>query len=67
MGFQILQKSKHFGDKILIILSIRKPFLGSCEVPQKNGPDRFSFFEFYWIETNRQRQAKNIFKDSSIG
>ena len=31
-----------------------KPFLRSCEVPQKFGLDRFSRFDVYWIQTNRQ-------------
>ena len=34
--------------------------LGSCEVPNKFWPDRFSRFDVYWIQTNRKtnRQAK---------
>ena len=40
--------------QIFLILIIHKPFLGSRDVPQKFGPDRFSRFDVYWIQTNRQ-------------
>ena len=33
---------------------IHKPSLGSLEVPQKIGPDRFSRFDVYWIQTDKQ-------------
>ena len=36
------------------ILIIHKPSLGSCEVPQKCGPDRFSRFDVYLIQTDKQ-------------
>ena len=34
---------------------------------KKNGPDRFSRFDVYWIQIKKQtdRQAKNIFRDSN--
>ena len=35
-------------------LIIHKPSLGSREIPQKFGPDRFSRFDVYWIQTNKQ-------------
>ena len=37
---------------------------GHARFHQKFGPDRFSFFEVYWIQTNKQtpRQAKFIYR-----
>jgi len=37
-----------------------KPSLWSRDVPQKFGPDRFSRFDVYWIQTDRQ--AKFIYR-----
>ena len=48
------------GNQILLednfkILIIHNPSLGSCEVQQKKiGPNLFSRFDVYWIQTNRQ-------------
>ena len=36
------------------IFTIHKPFLGSCEVPQKN-------VDVYWIHTDRQIDKQGIF------
>ena len=33
---------------------IHKPFLGSRQVPQKIGPDRFRRFDVYLIKTDKQ-------------
>ena len=38
-----------------------KPSLGSREVPQKNGPDRFSRFDVYWIQTDRQTDNCKVY------
>ena len=48
--FKISWKSNFVGGQFLII---HQPFLGSCEVPQKIGADRFTCFDVYWIQTNR--------------
>jgi len=40
--------------QIFKISIIHKPSLGSLDVPQKFGPDRFSSFDVYWIQTDRQ-------------
>ena len=53
--------------QIFEILIIHKPSLWSRDVPQKIGPDRFSRFDVYWIQTNKQTpkhqniQAKFIY------
>ena len=50
--------------QIFEILMIHKPSLESLDVPKKFGPDRFSRFDVYWIQTNKQtnRQAKFIYR-----
>ena len=45
------------------ILFFHKPFLGSLDVPQKFGPDRFSRFDVYWIQTNKQTDKPNLYID----
>ena len=71
MDFQNFKKFND--DRILMetifeISIIHKPSLGSLDVPQKFGPDRFSRFDVYWIQTDRQtdkqtnRQAKFIYR-----
>ena len=57
-------KIEFWWRQIFEILIIHKPSLGSLDVPQKIGPDRFSRFDFYWIQTDRQtdRQAKFIYR-----
>ena len=49
---------------------IHKPSLGSREIPQKKiGPDRFSRFDAYWIQTNKhpeKRQKKTVAVHISI-
>ena len=42
----------------LSLLTIQKPSLGSCELPKKFGPDRFSRFNFHLTQTDRQKQVK---------
>ena len=43
---------------------IHKPSLVSREVTQKFKPDRFSRFDVYWIQTDRQtpKQARKVYK-----
>ena len=53
MDFQNFQKLNFDGGKFL------KISLGSREIPQKFGPNRFSRFGVYWIQTNKH--AKFIF------
>ena len=61
-NFQKFNKDRILMETIFEILIIHKPSLWSRDVPQKNGPDRFSHFDVYWIQTNKQtdRQAKFI-------
>jgi len=59
-AFSKFFKNKKLLTQIFKILIIHKPSLGSREVPQKFGPDRFSRFDVYWIQTNRQ--AKFIYR-----
>ena len=52
---------------------VLKPSLESLDVPQKFGPDRFSRFDVYWIQTdrqtdkqtNKQKDKPNLYIDSS--
>ena len=45
-------------------LTIHKPSLGPCEVPQKFGPDRFSRFDVYRLQTNKQTSNIDVYLDS---
>ena len=50
--------------QIFEILMIHKPSLESLDVPQKFGPDRFSRFDVYRIQTDSQ--AKFIYIDLAV-
>ena len=41
---------------------IHKSSLKTFEVPQKNGPDRFSRFDVYGIQSNRQTDKQSIYR-----
>ena len=63
-NFQNFQKSNFDGGKLLKIWSsINLPW-GHARSHKKCGPDRFSRFDVYWIQTNKQtpRQAKFIYR-----
>ena len=52
-------KQKRFADLIIFFWRIFKPFLGSRDDVRshtKFWPDRFSRFDVYWIQTDRQTQ-----------
>ena len=51
---------------IFEILIIHKPSLWSRDVPQKIWPDRFSRFDVYWIQTNKQTDTPNLYIDLQI-
>ena len=57
-NFQNLMKIKFLWRQIFEILIIHKPSLWSRDVPQKFGSDRFSRFDVYWIQTNKQTDKK---------
>ena len=68
MDFQNFQKSNFDGGKFLKIRSsINLPW-GHVMSHKKFGPDRFSRFDVYWIQTNKHpnkqtdRQAKIIYR-----
>ena len=50
----MLQSKKNFKTQILEIFIIHKHFLGPREVHTKFGAVRFSRFDVYWIQTNKQ-------------
>ena len=61
--FKIFKKSNFDGGKFLIIWSsINLPW-GHVMSPKKFGPDRFSRFDVYWIQTDTQtdRQTSQIY------
>ena len=51
--------------QLLVIFSIHKPSLGSCEVPTKFGPHRFSHFNTYWIQTDKHTDKESIYIEST--
>ena len=55
-------KLKTFKTHFFICI-IHKPSLWSRDVPQKIGPDRFSRFDVYWIQTNKQTDKSNLYID----
>ena len=56
--FQILQK---YLRKNLITLSIHKPFLGSCDVPQKNvNPIGYAVLTFI-AKKETEKQTRKVF------
>ena len=70
MGVLLVNKTKNFADfwwrQIFENLIIHKPSLGSSDDPQKFGPDRFSRFEVYWIQTERQAKSRCLISWSTI-
>jgi len=48
------------------IFIIHKPSLWSRDVPQKFGPDRFSRFDVYWTQTDRQTDRQTNRQTSQI-
>ena len=72
MDFQNFQKSNFDGGKFLKIWSFINLPRGHESSHKKFGPDRFSRFDVYWIQTNRQtdkqtnRQTSQIFIEFSI-
>ena len=60
----MLQSKKKLKTQILEIFIIHKHFLGPREVHTKFGAVRFSRFDVYWIQTNKQTdtQAKFIYR-----
>jgi len=52
--------------KLFLNSIIHKLSLGSREVPQKMGPDRFSRFDIHWIQTNRHPDKQSILKKDSL-
>ena len=70
-NFQILEdfsfrigafKKNDFPEYFSLLLIFHKPFLRSCKVPHKNGPDRFSCFDVYLLQAKKHtdQQAKFI-------
>ena len=53
MDFQNFQKSNFDGGQFLKIRSTNLPW-GHARLHKKIGPDRFSRFDFFWIQTNKQ-------------
>ena len=50
--------------QIFEIFTIHKPSPGSRNVPiSKFGPIRFSRFDVYWIQTNKQTDKQSIYED----
>ena len=43
-----------------------KPLQISCKAPQQFGPDRFSRFDFYWIQTKRHPDKLNLYIESNL-
>jgi len=64
--FSTFNKNKVCWRQIFEILIIYKPSLGTCEVPQKIGPDRFTRFDVYWIQTDKQSIYIYIDYDRSL-
>lgn len=47
----ISEKEKKYFESTILFLTDRKPSLGSCDLPQKFGPDQFSHFDVHWLQT----------------
>ena len=64
LDFQNFQKSNFVRGKFLKIQSSINLSWGHTRSHTKCGPDRFSRFDVYWIQTDRQsdRQAKFIYR-----
>ena len=64
VDFQNLMKVEFCWRKIFENLIIHKPSLDHVMSHTKFGPDRFSRFDVYWIQTKKQtdRQAKFIYR-----
>ena len=62
--FSWILKNLNFSRQNFSILTIHKPSLGSCEVPQKFGPDRFSRFVVYRIR--KDKQTSKVYIDIQV-
>ena len=62
----MLQSKKNFKTQILEIFIIHKHFLGPREVHTKFGAVRFSRFDVFWIQTNKQTPTQAKFKDYDV-
>ena len=60
-GFSKFSKTEFFQWQIFENSIVHKPSLGSCEIPQKFWPDRFSRFDvigYKWTDRQPNRQLK---------
>ena len=61
---RFLKNFKFYNKKtykqFFLILTIYKPSLRSRDFHQKFGPDRFSRFDVYWVQTNIQTPKLNL-------
>ena len=62
VDFQNFTKIEECWRQLFVILSIHKPSLGHVRFHTKSGPNRFSRFDVYWIQTDRQAQGCNARK-----
>ena len=68
VDFQNFQKSNFVRGKYLKIRSLINLSLGHASFHEKFGPNRFSCFDVYWIQTDRQAKYKyRLQKDSFLG
>ena len=63
-AFSTFTRIKTFKHKFLKFWSFNKPSLGSVRSHAKFGPDRFSRFDVYWVQTNKQSNKKQTGKQS---
>ena len=61
VDFQDLIKIEFCWRLIFEILIIHKPLWGHLRTYTKLWPDRFSRFDVYWIQTNKQRDKLNLY------
>ena len=66
MDFQNFQKSNFDGGKFLKILSFINLPWDHMMSHKKFGPDRFSRFDVYWIQTNKQTNKQTNRQTSQI-
>ena len=62
LDFQNFQKSNFDGGKFLKIWSLINLPWGHARFHKNCGPDRFSRFDVYWIQTNRQTDKLILYK-----
>ena len=53
-GFSIIFLIKNVRTHIFVILTIHKPLWSHVKCLNDFGPDRFSRFDVYWIQTDSQ-------------